>query len=1081
MTFSGLGEWKLSMEGVPMKRRCLVLLTVSMLVVPVLALAEETKEQAEDPLRGLEYRLIGPATGGRVSRVAGVAGDDLTYYAATAAGGVWKSVNGGREWKSVFDDQPVSSIGSIAVAPSDPNVVWVGSGEANIRGNVGEGNGVYRSTDGGATWTHVWTAEGQIGTVAVHPNDPDVAFAAVLGSPFGPGPERGVYRTTDGGTTWQKVLYVDPDTGASDVCFDSSNPRILYAGLWQTRRRPWGMISGGSGSGLYVSRDGGDTWKRLQGAGLPEGIWGRVGVRVAASEPNRIYVLIEAEEGGLFRSDDGGTKWTRINPSRGLQQRAWYYTTLTIDPQNEDVVWFPQVGMLKTEDGGRSVRGVKGGGWDYHDVWIDPLDTRRMIVASDAGVSLSQDGGTTWLRPAMPIAQFYHLSVDTSTPYRVLGSLQDFGTVSGPSNSLHGGGILVSDWHSVGGGEAGHVVADPSDPETVWAGEYLGYISRFDGRTGRAPHVGIYPDNGSGHGAADLRYRFQWTAPIVISPHDPKIVYHAANVLFRTQDAGQSWQPISPDLTRDDETKQGWAGGPITGDNTGVEFYCTIFAVAESPVEQGLIWAGTDDGLVHMTRDGGATWTNVTPTGFPEWATVATIEASRWDAGTAYVVVDAHRLDDETPYLYKTTDFGGSWTSLTAGLDSEVYLHVVREDTTRRGMLYLGTERGVMVSNDEGASWQSLRLNMPTVAVVDLVVAGDDLVVGTLGRSAWILDDLTPVRAMTPEIAAEPVHLFESRPAVRWQYARAPYGSKEGATKNPPAGAIISFYLATKPEGEVTLEILDAEGEVIRRLSTVARTPYTPMDHPDRSPEAKDKADLKVKAGTNRASWDLAYEEAKWAAGSRLDTGTPRPGPLVLPGNYTLRLTVDGRSITTPLEVELDPRSSVSESDLEAQLAFTLEIREGLARIAGMVEKIRDIREQIMGRNERLAAKPTATELVALGGKLVTELTAVEEALHNPHAEVDYDILGGRHGGAKLYSRMSWLFTGAAGAHDGPPTQGMEEVAAELLQELSAQEAVLDGLLSVGLAELNDSALELAVPYVITPDGSGRSAEERGE
>ncbi len=449
-----------------MRTRCHILPTLVIALIPLLVFAEEPQDTDKDkgPLSGLEYRLIGPAAGGRVSRVTGVPGDDLTYYAATASGGVWKSVNGGRKWTSIFDDQPISSIGSIAVAPSDPNVVWIGSGEANIRGNVAEGNGIYRSTDAGETWQHVWSAEGQIGTMAVHPDDPDVAFAAVLGSPFGPGPDRGVFRTTDGGTTWQKVLYKDPDTGASDVCFHPSNPRILFAGMWQTRRFPWGMTSGGPGSGLYISRDGGDTWKELEGKGLPDGIWGRVGVRVAASEPKRVYALIEAEEGGLFRSDDGGKKWTRISASRGIRQRAWYYTTLTIDPANAEVVWFPQVSMLKTTDGGKSIRAVKGGGWDYHDVWIDPENTKRIIVGSDAGVSLSSDGGETWFRPALPIAQFYHLSVDTSTPYRVMGSLQDFGTASGPSNSLHSGGILSSDWHPVGGGEAGHVVADAPIP-----------------------------------------------------------------------------------------------------------------------------------------------------------------------------------------------------------------------------------------------------------------------------------------------------------------------------------------------------------------------------------------------------------------------------------------------------------------------------------------------------------------------------------------------------------------------------------------------------------------------------------------
>jgi photosystem II stability/assembly factor-like uncharacterized protein len=1047
--------------------RCL-LTTLMVFLISISAFAAEETAKDKDPLDGLEYRLIGPAAGGRVSRVTGVVGDPLTYYAATAAGGVWKSSNGGTKWESIFDDQSISSIGSIAVAPSDPNVVWVGSGEANIRGNVGEGNGIYRSTDAGETWSHVWKSEGQIGTMAVHPNDPDTAFAAVLGSPFGPGADRGIYRTTDGGMTWQKVLYKDLETGASDVCFHPSNPRILYAGLWQTRRFPWGMTSGGPGSGLHVSRDGGETWKQLEGNGLPEGIWGRVGVRVADSEPDRVYALIEAEEGGLFRSDDGGEKWERINPSQGLRQRAWYYTTLTIDPVNADVVWFPQVAMLKTIDGGSTVQTVKGGGWDYHDFWVDPADTKRMIVGSDAGVSLSRDDGATWIRPPIPIAQFYHLSVDTGTPYRVLGSLQDFGTASAPSNSLHGGGIYVSDWHSVGGGEAGHVIADPSDPDIVWAGEYLGYISRFNGRTGQAPHVGIYPDNGSGHGAKDLRYRFQWTAPIVISPHDPKVVYHAANLLFRTEDGGQTWQAISPDLTRNDETKQAWAGGPITGDNTGVEFYSTIFAVAESPVEPGVIWAGSDDGLVHLTRDNGITWSDVTPPGTPEWGTVSVIEASRWDAGTAYVVVDAHRLDDESPYLFRTTDFGATWTSLTKGLDPEVYLHVVREDTRRRGMLYLGTERGVMVSRDDGASWQSLRLNMPTVSVVDLAVVGDDLVVGTLGRSAWILDDLTPVREISPDITAAAQHLFAPRPAIRWHYAREPYGRAAGAGKNPPKGAIINFALLEKPKEEVAIEILDSDGILVRRLSSVAKPPYTPEGHPDRGPDKKDKADFEAKAGINRTSWDLGYQEAAWPVGARFDTGEPKPGPMAAPGEYTLRLTVDGRTTTQPLVVEADPRSSASDANIKAQVVFALGVRKQLEGITTMVETIRGLRSQLEDRNQRLEDDPKTTELVTAGEALIASLTAVEEAIHSPHAEVDYDILGGRHGGAKLWDRLSWLFN-SAHQHDGPPTQGMTEVAEELTIELAAQESILDELLSGDLEQLNALAQDKGVPYIMTP------------
>jgi photosystem II stability/assembly factor-like uncharacterized protein len=546
------------------------------------------------------------------------------------------------------------------------------------------------------------------------------------------------------------------------------------------------------------------------------------------------------------------------------------------------------------------------------------------------------------------------------------------------------------------------------------------------------------------------------------------VVYHAAERLFRTDDSGQSWSAISPDLTRDDLTKQRWSGGPITGDNTGVEFYGTIFAVAESPLEPGLIWAGTDDGLVHVTRDGGASWSSVTPPGFPEWATVRCIEASRWDADTAYVVVDAHRLDDESPYLFSTSDLGRSWTPLTRGLDPEVYLHVVREDSRRRGLLYLGSERGVLVSHDDGASWRSLRLNMPTVAVVDLVAAGDDLVVGTLGRSAWILDDLTPVREWSPEIAAEPVHLFEPRAAVRWRYAAAPHGSRAGAGDNPPQGARITYSLGAKPEGEVSLEILDAGGRLVRRLSSVLKPARTAPDHPDWDPESKPKPELAVEPGLNRAAWDLRYEGAKWVPGARIDTGDPGAGPLVLPGDYTVRLTVGDRSLTQPLRVDPDPRSTASRSDLEAQLAFALEVRDRLTRIADMVETIRGVRTQFEDRGTRIAADPRAAQLVVLGDQLNARLDAVEQALHNPDAEVDYDILAGRDGGTKLYSRLSWLFIGADD-HDGPPTQGMREVAAELAAELAAEQAKLDTLLRDDLARLNTLAAELGVGFVTAP------------
>jgi photosystem II stability/assembly factor-like uncharacterized protein len=1026
------------------------------------------EEQAKGPLRGLEYRLVGPAIGGRVARVTGVPGDPSTWFAATAAGGVWRSTNGGRDWEPVFDTQPVSSIGSIAVAPSDPNVVWVGSGEANIRGNVAKGNGIYRSSDRGKTWARVLVLDGQVGALAVDPRDADVVFAAVLGSPFGPGEGRGIYRTRDGGKSWKKVLYVDEKSGASDVTLDPTNPRIVFAGTWQVRRYPWTLESGGPGSGLWISRDGGDSWKRLTGEGLPEGIWGKVGVRVAPSDPQRVYALIEAAEGGLFRSDDGGESWELVNGSRGLRQRAWYYTCLTVDPGKPDVVWFPQVNMLKTIDGGDTVRTVKGGGWDHHDAWIDPTDSRRMIVGSDGGVSLSSDGGATWYRAPIPIAQLYRIATDSRVPYRVLAAVQDWGTVSGPSNSLHGNGILLSDWHGVGGGEAGHVAADPRDPNVVYAGEYLGFISRYDERTGVASHVGIYPDNGSGHGVGDQRWRFQWTAPILVSPHDPELVYHAANVLFASRDGGQHWQAISPDLTRNDPAKQKWAGGPITGDNTGVEFYDTIFALAESPLTAGLIWAGSDDGLVHVTRDGGKSWKAVTPPGMPQWATVDTIEASRWDAGTAYVVADAHRLDDSHPYLWRTTDYGATWKPLTRGLDPGTWLHAVREDSVERGLLYLATDTGVMLSRDGGTSWQPLKLNLPTVAVSDLAVKGDDLVLSTIGRSIWILDDLGPLRHWSQAIAGEGLHLFPPRPAVAWRIAGEPFGDDAGAGRNPPAGAGFTYWIGSKPKEPVKVEVLDANGTVVRTLSSeIEESPIGP-DHPDWDADSEPEAELSAEPGLHRAAWDLTLAGAPYIPEAMVDTGDPHVGPVALPGDYTLRLTVDGKNVSQALRVEPDPRVTVPRADQEAQLAFELGLRERMTEIAGMVARIRGVRDQLEARAEQLAERADAAELVAAGNDLAGKLTAVEEELHNPHAEVTYDILAGRDGGSKLHSRYAWL-DWAAGPHEGPPTQGMVEVEAELDRLLAVQRTRLDALLGAELAKLQAMAGARGVGYVVTP------------
>jgi photosystem II stability/assembly factor-like uncharacterized protein len=1039
--------------------------------------AEEPKDDSDAPKPGggpeefkfLKFRSIGPDCGGRVSRATGVPGDPLTFYAGTASGGVWKSSDGGYTWKPLFDDQPIASIGSLGVAPSDPNVLYVGSGEANIRGNVSPGNGIHKSVDGGKTWKHVWKQEGQIGTMIVHPKNADIAFAAVLGKAFSANPERGVFRTRDGGKSWQQVLKKNPDTGASDVCFDPSNPNILFAGLWQARRSPWDLTSGGPGSGLYTSQDGGDTWTQLTGKGLPSGIWGKVCVAVASSDGTRVYAMIEAQNGGLFRSDDGGESWKLASGGHFLRQRAWYFSTITVDPKNPDVVWCPQVRMLKSIDGGKTFHGVKGfHHGDHHDIWIDPHDPRRMIDSNDGGVDITANGGQTWYAPPLPIAQFYHVAADNRNPYHVSGAMQDLGTASGPSNSLSSAGITRGDWRDIGGGEAGFTAPDPTNPEIIYAGEYGGYISRYDDRTRQARNVSVYPTNPSGHGAEDLRYRFQWTAPILASTHHAHTVFHGANVLFRSDDDGLHWAAISPDLTRNDRSRQKWSGGPITGDNTGVEYYGTIFALAESPKEKDLLWTGSDDGLVHVSRDGGKKWRDVTPNihGIPEWGSIACIEASPFDAGTAYVSVDAHRLGDNHPYLFKTTDFGNTWHSLAAKLPQDQYLHAVREDPKSKGLLYAGTELGLQFSTDDGATWKQLKLNFPTVAVHDLVVKNNDLVVGTHGRAIWILDDLTPLRQMSPQVAQENSHLFKPEPATRWRYHGGFH--HKGLGQNPPPGATINYWLKKKPAGEISLEILDPDGSLVTRVSSIKEPPPFPEDDPDASDDVYKKPVLTTHEGVNRLAWDLRYPGADRIKGAKADAGEPAMGPLVTPGVYSLKLLVDGKTHTESLTVLPDPRVPVETAELKRQLAFALAARDDISHLARVAHQIRAVRQQLSSRLGLLNGIPKAAPLVAQARDLIRGLDALEEKLHNPKAEVTYDILA-QPGGARLYSKYVPLF-GWIHDSDGPVTQGMQAIVEENSHELRTLEKEFNSLLAGGLAQFNQLAKKLEIPDILPPE-----------
>jgi photosystem II stability/assembly factor-like uncharacterized protein len=1067
-----------------MRHRGLIVSVLGLLLVsPAIALAADEKKPDAEPakpdyFKHLKYRSIGPFAGGRVSRVSGVAGDPLTYYAATSAGGVWKSSDGGTSWKPIFDDQPVSSMGSIAIADSDPNVIYVGAGEANIRGNVAAGNGIYKSTDAGKTWTHVWKQESQIGTMIAHPTNPDIAFAAVLGHAFGPNSERGVYRTQDGGKTWQRVLYKDPQTGASDVCFDPQNPRILFAGLWQAVRKPWELVSGGPGSGLYMSRDGGDTWKHLTGQGLPEGIMGKIGVRVAPSNGQRVYALIESEKGGMYRSDDGGDHWTLTSGNHSLRSRPWYFSCLTVAPRNADVVWCPEVAMLKSIDGGKTfapAHGIHHG--DHHDIWINPRDPRHMIAGNDGGVDVSHDGGASWYGPPLPICQFYHVAADNALPYHVSGCMQDLGTLQGPSDSLNSAGIGQADWHGVGGGEAGFTAPDPVDSDIVYAGEYGGYLSRYDHKTRQIQNVSIYPANPIGHGAEDLRYRFQWTAPITVSLHDHHVVYHAGNVLFKTADQGMHWQAISPDLTRNDKSKQKWSGGPITGDNTSIEYYGTIFAIAESPVSKDVLWTGSDDGLVHVTQDGGKNWKNVTSAiiGLPEWGTVNCIEASPYDAGTAYVTVEAHRLDNMKPYLWKTEDFGKTWKSLSAGLQDHVYLHAVRVDPKKKELLYVGTERSVMFSPDDGATWQSLKLNMPTVACRDLVVRNNDLVVATMGRSLWILDNLTAVRDHSPQLEIEDVHLFAIEPAFRWQ--RHGPSFVDTFAPNPPQGAFIQYYLKKKPKGEVTIEILDEQGKLVRKLSSKPDEDGKEASEFEGIFGAGQDDTVTVEPGLNRVAWDMHYDGAKQLKKAVTFGGTGKEGPLALPGAYKVKLTVDGKSQTKSAEIRPDPRVPATPDELKEQLAFAMKIRDDLSRLANMVNQIRGIRVQLTDRNDRLKDIPRAANLVKFSKETITKLDEVEGKLQNPKAEFVYDVLA-QKGGAQLYSKLGYLYGSVTGS-DGPPTQGMRDTYTEELRVLDAQQAELQSLISGQLVKLQEMARQIDLPYVIVPElASGEKKSE---
>jgi photosystem II stability/assembly factor-like uncharacterized protein len=973
------------------------------------------KEKSKAEEHGMQYRAIGPFRGGRSLTATGIPGDPNTYYFGSTGGGVWKSTDGATTWKPVFDKEGSSSIGSLAVSQSDPNVVYAGTGEACIRGNAAQGDGVYKSLDGGKTWRNMGLRDSRaIGKLIIHPKNPDIVFVAALGHPFGPNPERGIFRTTDGGKNWTRVLYVDENTGAIDIVFDPHNPNILFASMWQVRRTPWNLSSGGPGSGLYRSDDGGTTWKRVEHEGLPKGPYGKIGVAVAANS-DRVWALIEAKDGGLYRSDNGGEAWQLINGDHRFLQRAWYYMHVVADPKDANTVYILNVDFHRSTDGGLTFNKIKVPHGDNHGLWIDPLNTRRMIQTDDGGATVTLDGGEHWTRQDnQPTAQFYHVITDNRFPYHVYGAQQDNSTI-GISSRGEDGAIDRADWYAVGGGEAGYIAPYPPDPNIVYAGDYQGQITRFDKRNGQTKNITVYPVLTDGGGAANLEHRFQWTAPIVISPHDPNVLYHAGERLFKTTDGGMHWEAISPDLTRNDKSKQQPSGGTITIDDTGTEYYDTIFAVVESPLQKGLIWAGTDDGLVHITRDGGKSWTNVTPKQMPEWSRVSLIEASPHDPGTAYVAAERHQLDDLHPYIYRTADFGGSWTPIASGIPDGSFVRAVREDPKRKGMLFAGTETGVFVSHNDGAQWEALRLNLPATPVHDLVVKGDDLVLATHGRSFWILDDISPLRQQSDAVAKEDVYLYNPQTAYRL-HSRS--GPKEHLTvgKNPPAGAVIYSFVKSAPK-QAQIEILDSKGTVIRKYSSLE---MEPLEEPQDPADEKPKKQLEVKPGLNRFVWNLRYEGAPRVADYYLYEyeGGSR-GPMALPGAYQARLTVDGKRLTAPLELKPDPRVKTAPQDLEKQFALLLNIRSELARVYGAVNEILDLRAQLAEVRKRAAASDEK-ELLTACDELDRKLAAVQEPLIQMKIKANEDSL---KFGLGLDGPLAGLALAVGSGSDSAPTE----------------------------------------------------------
>ncbi|HEV2748930.1 MAG TPA: glycosyl hydrolase [Gemmatimonadales bacterium] len=1049
------------------------------------ALGAQSAAYDSSAFAALTWREIGPFRGGRSVAVAGAASRPNEYYMGTTGGGVFKTTSGGETWLPVTDKYYGGTIGTIAVSASDPDIVYVGTGEYDIRGNVSHGDGVFKSTDAGKTWTFAGLADSrQIARLRIDPRDPNVVYAAVLGHVWAPDSSRGVYKTTDGGAHWRRVLFRNDSTGAIELVPDPSNADVLYAALWQAGRTPWLLSSGGAGSGIFKSTDAGEHWMEITHApGLPAGIVGNIGLAVSPAKPSRVWALVEADSGGVFRSDDGGATWTRCNEERKLRQRAWYFSRIFADPKDTNRVYVLNVHAFRSDDGGKTFDStIVTPSTDNHDLWIASNDPQRMIEANDGGASVSINGGHSWLPEAQPTGQFYHVVTTSDFPYRICGAQQDAGTLCGPSRLS--GGIDIGAWQPVGGGESGYIAVRPDSTNIIFAGSYGGRLTRLDTRTMQLRVVSPWPDNPMGYSAGEIKYRFQWTYPIVLSPHDPNTLYVAAQVLFRSRDDGISWQVISPDLTRHDRRTLGPSGGPITKDQTSVEYYGTIFAVAESPVAKGEIWTGSDDGKIYLTRNGGTTWSDVTPAGMADWMRISIIEPSHVDPGTAFVAANRYQMDDLHPYLYKITDYGKHSTPIVTGISPTEFTRVIREDPERRGLLYVGTERGVWVSFDDGAHWQSLLRNLPAVPVHDLAVKDGDLVAATHGRGFWILDDISSLRQLTPAVVAQGAHLFTPRHVYRASFSGGPTNGAQhdaGPPKaaNPRAGAIVYYWLAS-PRQPITLDFLDARGTVIRSFTSrpdsardstaVPGDVEVPRRREPRVPNA---------AGLNTFAWDLRQPDPVAFHGMVLWAGNP-VGARVVPGSYAVRLTVNGRSQTRRFTVLRDPRSRATPADVAAQFALLTRINDTLSAANSAVRTIRNVKAQLSAHEAQLPEEARA-EYRGSAAALADSLSRIEEAIYQVRTKASEDPLNYPIG---LNDKLAALANSVGDGTTRPPAQDyavFDELATRLATQLLALRGELGALGPVNVI-LQRAGLSSIVPSTEEPSpcsGDAHNCVER--